>query len=217
MPSFCLPGKLPFPPREGMRGTARRAVLKCNGTLHPRPESPDVKALPCLFLLLFLLPLAPACHADDGFGSVTCNGDVPKALVGRKLSNEADSVVESRHRNLGLKDLGGDEITDALFLSTWSICGSDYMLTLKQGVVRDVLKMPAHPKGNPVFDGDCRKAEAPVPGVFVGTLVDRPGSEWLQAKEAWKLDEKTGKFTAVPVEGLTCARHGIIFPGGEKK
>jgi hypothetical protein len=176
-----------------------------------------MKAIQCLSLLLLLLALAPACRADDGFGSVTCGGDIPKALVGKKLSNEPDAKVEARHKNLALKDLGGDEITDDIFLSTWSICGGDYMLTLGHAVVRDVLKMPAHPKGNPVFDGDCRKGNAPVPGVFVGTLVDQPGSDWLPAKTAWKLDEKTGKFTSVAVDGMMCARHGIIFPDGEKK
>lgn len=176
-----------------------------------------MKSIHGMFLLLLLLALAPACRADDGFGSVTCTGDIPKALVGRKLSNEADSVVEARHRNLALKDLGGDEIGDALFLSTWSICGNEYMLTIGRSVVRDVLKMPPHPKGNPVFDGDCRKAGKPMPGVFVGTLVEQPGKDDLPAKAAWKLDEATGKFTAVAVDGMTCARHGIIFPDGGKK
>ena len=76
-----------------------------------------MKAIQSLFLLLLLLAFAPACRADDGFGGVTCGGDVAKALVGKKLSHEADGAVESRHKNLALKDLGGDEITDDIFLS----------------------------------------------------------------------------------------------------
>ena len=176
-----------------------------------------MKAIQCMFLLLVLLAFAPACWAEDGFGSVTCAGDIPKALVGKKLSNESDGVVESRHKNLALKDLGGDEITDDIFLSTWTICGNDYMLTLKHGVVSDVLKMPAHAGAEKEFDGDCRKGNAPVSGVIVGILVDRPGSDALSAKTAWKLDDKTGKFTSIPADGLTCARHDILFPDGEKK
>ena len=177
-----------------------------------------MKATQCMFLLLFLLAFAPASRAaDDGFGGVTCGGDVAKALVGKKLSNEADSVVENRHKNLALKDLGGDEISDAIFLSTWTICGSDYFLTLKRGVVSDVLKLPAHSGAEKAFDGDCTKGKTPVPGVIVGILVDQPGSDALPAKSAWKLDGETGKFTSIPAEGLTCARHGIIFPDGEKK
>jgi hypothetical protein len=176
-----------------------------------------MKAIQCMFLLLLLLAFAPACRADDGFGGVTCAGDVPKALIGKKLSNESDSTVENRHKNLALKDLGGDEITDAVFLSTWTICGSDYMLTLKRGVVSDVLKLPAHSGTEKAVDGDCTKGKTPVPGVLVGILVDKPGSDALSAKTAWKLDDKTGKFTSIPADGLTCARHDILFPDGEKK
>jgi hypothetical protein len=176
-----------------------------------------MKAIQNLFLLFLLLAFAPACRADDGFGGVTCGGDVAKALVGKKLSNESDSAVENRHRNLALKDLGGDEISDDIFLSVWSICGNDYMLTLGRGVVRDVLKMPAHSATEKEFDGDCTKGKTPMPGVIVGTLIDQPGSDQLPAKTAWKLDDKTGKFTSIPADGLTCSRSGIIFPDGEKK
>lgn len=176
-----------------------------------------MKTIQGIFLLLLLLAFAPACRAEDGFGSVTCGGDVAKALVGKKLSNEVDSVVENRHKNLALKDLGGDEISDDIFLSTWTICGSDHMLTLKHGVVSDVLKLPAHAGAEKVFDGDCMKGKTAVSGIIVGILVDRPGSDALSAKTAWKLDDKTGKFTSIPADGLTCARHDILFPDGEKK
>ena len=176
-----------------------------------------MKATQRMFLLLVLLAFVPACWAEDGFGSVTCGGDIPKELVGKKLSNEPDSAVENRHKNLALKDLGGDEITDDLFLSTWTICGSDYMVTLKRGVVSDVLMMPAHAGAEKEFDGDCKKGNAPVSGVIVGILVDRSGLDALSAKTAWRLDEKTGKFTSIPADGLTCARHDILFPGREEK
>lgn len=166
--------------------------------------------------LPFLLVFAPTClAANDGFGAVTCNGDVAKALVGKKLSDEADAAVENRHKNLALKDLGGDEITDDIFLSTWSICGNDYLLTLRRSVVRDVLKVPAHSGSDKLFDGDCTKGKTPVPGVVVGILVDQHGTDALPAKMAWKLDETSGKFVSIPVDGLTCARHGIMFPNGE--
>ncbi len=176
-----------------------------------------MKAIQRTFLLLVLLALTPACWAEDGFGSVTCEGNIPTALIGKKLSNEPDSAVENRNTNLGLKDLGGDEINDDLFLSTWTICGSEYLLMLKRGVVSDVLNMPAHAGSEKEFDGACTKNNMPVSGVIVGTLVDRPGSDTLSAKTAWKLDEKTGKFTSISVDGLMCARHDILFPDSEKK
>jgi len=132
-----------------------------------------MKAIQSMFLLFVSLALAPVCRADDGFGSITCGGDIAKALVGKKLSNEPDSAVESRHKNLVLKDLGGDEINDDIFLSTWSICGNDYMLTLTRGVVSDVLKIPAHAGTEKEFDGDCTKDKTPVPGIIVGSYLCR--------------------------------------------
>lgn len=176
-----------------------------------------MKAIQSMFLLLLLPAFASRCRADDGFGSIACGDDIPKALVGKKLSNEPDSAVENRHKNLALNNLGGDEITDDLFLSTWTICGNDYMLTLKRGAVSDVLKMPAYAGPEKEFDGDCTKAKTPVPGVIVGILVDQPGLDALPAKTAWKLDDKTGKFTSIPADGLTCARHDILFPDARKK
>jgi hypothetical protein len=35
-------------------------------------------------------------------------------------------VFEGRHKDLGLKDLGGTEISGRLFLGSWLICGSEY-------------------------------------------------------------------------------------------
>jgi hypothetical protein len=48
----------------------------------------------------------------DGFESVRCGSDVRKALLGRKMSNEKIVVLEERHKDLGLKDLGASEISD---------------------------------------------------------------------------------------------------------
>jgi len=65
-----------------------------------------------LFLPLFCM--SSNCDAD-GFDSVRCGSDVRDALLGRKMSNQKVSVLEERHKDLGLKDLGGTEISDRLF------------------------------------------------------------------------------------------------------
>src|SRR5438309_8909115 len=82
------------------------------------------------------------CNAD-GFDSVRCGSDVRKALVGRTMSNERIVVLEERHKDLGLKDLGASEISDRLTVISWRICGDEYVLLEDQDVVRDVLKFPA--------------------------------------------------------------------------
>ena len=102
-------------------------------------------------IFMLVLPLfcgSSICNAD-GFDSIRCGSDVRKALLGSTMTNEKVSVIEERHKDLGLKDLGGTEISDRLFLIPWRICGEEYALLEDQGVVRDVLKFPKHSKDSP--------------------------------------------------------------------
>jgi hypothetical protein len=58
-----------------------------------------------LILVRALFWTSSICHAD-GFNSVRCGSDIREALLGRTMSNEKVSVLEERHKDLGLKDLG---------------------------------------------------------------------------------------------------------------
>jgi hypothetical protein len=108
------------------------------------------------FMLLILLLCGSSICAADGFDPVRCGSDVAKALVGRTMQNEKVAVIEERHRDLGLKDLGGTEISDRLFLISWRICGEEYALLEDKDVVKDVLKFPKHSKDSPQFIGSCQ-------------------------------------------------------------
>ena len=60
---------------------------------------------------MLVLPLfcgSSICDAD-GFDSVRCGFDVRKALLGSTMTNENVSVIEARHKDLGLKDLGAQK------------------------------------------------------------------------------------------------------------
>src|SRR5712672_2269079 len=98
-----------------------------------------------------LLFCGSGMYAADGFSAVRCGSDIPKALVGRTMANERSVVIEERHKDLGLKDLGGSEISERLFLVSWLICGDEYVLLEENNVVRDVLKFPRHSKDSPQF------------------------------------------------------------------
>lgn len=153
------------------------------------------------------------CDAD-GFDSVRCGSDVRKALLGRKMSNEKVSVLEERHKELGLKDLGGDEVSDRLFLISWRICGAEYVLLEDRDVVRDVLKFPEHSKDSPQFVGSCQLNGHDVSGSAIGVLKNEDGVEMLPAVVAWRIDEKGMKFVKLQTEGLRCSRNGIITADG---
>jgi hypothetical protein len=169
--------------------------------------------VPLSILVLALFWGTTNCGAD-GFDSVRCGSDVRKALLGRTMPNEKVVVIEERHKELGLKDLGGTEISDRLFLISWRICGDEYVLLEDQGVVRDVLKFPKHSKDSPQFIGSCQSNGHDVPGTAIGVLKNENEGEILPAAIAWKIDEKQTKFLELRTEGLRCSRDGIITADG---
>jgi hypothetical protein len=96
------------------------------------------RSLAMFMLVVPLLCSSTVCDAD-GFDSVRCGSDVRKALIGRKMSNETIVVLEERHKNLELKDLGASEISDRLNVISWRICGEEYVLLEDKDTVRDVV------------------------------------------------------------------------------
>jgi hypothetical protein len=171
------------------------------------------RIVPIFMLVLALFCTSTICNAD-GFDSVRCGSDVRKALLGRTMTNEKVVVIEERHKDLGLKDLGGTEISDRLFLISWRICGDEYALLEDQGVVRDVLKFPKHSKDSPQFIGSCQLNGHDVPSTAIGVLKNENDAESLPAVIAWKIDEKQTKFVELQTEGLRCSREGIITADG---
>jgi hypothetical protein len=160
-------------------------------------------------------PLSPNVSASDLFSKIQCGTDIPKALIGGLMSNERDVSVEARHKALGLKDLGGSELTGDLFLSSWLICGNEYMLILdKRSIVRDVLQFPEHSKASPEFTGSCRVNGKELPEDIVAVLTNQAGAENLSAKFAWKIDLRKAKFVKLATDGMQCPRTGIITADG---
>src|SRR5438874_3412833 len=174
-------------------------------------KTKGIVAISMLVLLLFCT--SNICYAD-GFDSVRCGSDVRKALLGRKMSNERLVAIEERHRDLGLKDLGGTEISDRLFLISWLICGEEYVLLEEKDVVRDVLKFPKHSKDSPQFIGSCQLSGHDLPGTTIGVLKNEHGVQFLPATIAWKIDEKQVKLVKLQTEGLRCSRDGISTADG---
>jgi hypothetical protein len=181
-----------------------------------------MKVLRSLLLGFFVLSmlagncqLSPNVSAADLFTKIRCGTDIPKALIGGFMTNERDVSIEARHKDLGLKDLGGSELTGDLFLSSWFICGNEYLLIMdKRSIVRDVLQFPQHSKASPEFSGLCRVNGKELPEEIVAVLNNQAGAEDLSAKFAWKIDPKKAKFVKLATEGMQCPRSGIITADG---
>lgn len=159
--------------------------------------------------------LSPNVSASDLFSRIQCGSDIPKALIGGFMSKERVVSIEARHKALGLKDLGGSELSGDLFLSSWLICGNEYLLILdKKSIVRDVLPFPQHSRVSPEFIGSCRVNGKELPGEIVAVLNNQAGAENLPAKFAWKIDPRKAKFVKIATEGMQCPRSGIITADG---
>ncbi len=165
-------------------------------------------------LAAILLASGPAAIADE-FQNVKCGGDIPKAMIGQRSTNERVVVSEKKYKALGLKDLGADEISDGLSSINWLICGGEYVeLVGRRGRVSDVLPFPAHSKQSPAFSGVCQLNGKELPDVIIGVLDRTRDAENLPALNAWKIDQKAGKFVKIPTEGLLCAKSGIYTVDG---
>jgi hypothetical protein len=170
----------------------------------------------CVFFLITSLLATNALGGSDGFSGIKCGSDIPKALIGKRMSNETVVVLEKRHADLGLKDLGADEISNRLNCVSWSICGSEYMTLEDESIVRDVLKVPPHSKTSPLFLGTCEMNGKEGKDIVVAILDNEKETDAsaLPAKVAWKIDQKNMKFVSVPIEGLRCPRTGVITSDG---
>jgi hypothetical protein len=177
-------------------------------------EVTAMKNFTTILSLVLLLICSGASLAQDAFSNIQCGSDIAKALTGRPMRNEKVATLENRHKDLGLKDLGGDEISDGLFSASWKICGGEYMLIETRSVVRDALKIPEHSKQSPEFIGQCQVKGAKIAGTIIAILNNEEGKDNLSAKAAWKIDTKTAKFVKMPTEGLLCPRDGIITADG---
>jgi len=176
-------------------------------------------------VLLVLIAVCGNGWALDEFAGIKCGADIPKSLIGKRDSNEPVALIESRHKDLGLKNLGGTEISDQLFLASWRICGSEYELlvnTLK-GIIRDVLAFPPHSATSPMFIGTCQADGKAVSGTVVAVLNNsarsnardpRQAKTLLKATAAWTIDQTQGKFSKQPTENLACPLGGIVTEDG---
>jgi hypothetical protein len=172
-----------------------------------------MKKIACMLASIYFA-CGQAAIADE-FQKVQCGSDIPKALIGRRSSNERIVVLENRNRKLGLKHLGADETSDQLSSINWLICGAEFVvLEDRQGRVRDVLPFPSHSRRSPAFSGICRVDGRDLPDVMIGVLNGEGATDFLPVQSAWKIDQKNAKFVKASSEGLRCPRNAIYSVDG---
>jgi len=176
-------------------------------------------------ILLVLVMVSGRAWTLDQFQGTKCGADVAKSLIGKHDSRERVVVLEQRHRDLDLKDLGGLEISDHLYLVSWQICGSEYelLVSTKTGLIRDVLPFPPHSPTSPQFIGTCQADGKEIPEAIVAVLNNSGrynardlnlAKTMLKATTAWKIEETKEKFAKQSIENLECPLGGIVTLDG---
>src|SRR5882724_3410905 len=83
-----------------------------------------------IFALVSVLPLK--VHALQNFDRVQCGIDIPKVLIGRRMTNEGwhEKQYEAA---IGLENLGGSiaSADETLGINSWMICGKEYLVLEK--------------------------------------------------------------------------------------
>jgi hypothetical protein len=161
----------------------------------------------------------------DEFSGLKCRSDIPKALIGKRFVNQRVVVIEEAHKDLGLEDLGGTEISDRLFLISWRICGMEYQLLedVKSNIIRDVLPFPSHSKTSPEAIGLCQTDGRRIPETIIAVLDNSAGhvarnglnaKTLLNATSAWEIDETHQRFQSLTSTQVACPLDAIVTLDG---
>lgn len=147
--------------------------------------------------------------AAEGFAGITCGMDIAKALQGRHMPDGPVEATAASRKDLGLKDLGGDELDWGAEI-WWRICGATYVVIADhRSIIRDALKVPAEPGISLAFEGSCKGG--PPNHEVIAVVEDKPGAAELRAKAAWQIDDTKQRFVALPAGGMLCPRgDGIV-------
>ena len=202
---------------EDKRNNRNSVRLPAKGAVHA--------AFPVLILLLVL---GPSAEAQDAFAKVRCgssNPNVGRTFIGMNVPSGPVEDIERKHRDIGLKDQGTEEISSTLNLESWIICGSEYDLLVDQrNVIRDAVQVPQHYRRMPLSFGACqRKGHSES---LVLAILDNPSPPaanehysatdkvLLHATAAWHIDEAKAKIVQVDLKDLSCPRSNIITVDG---
>ena len=153
--------------------------------------------------LALIVASGTANSAPKSFDGLTCKTDVEQALVGRAMPNERVQALESRYKSLELKDLGGYEVSDTLFLIFWRICGDEYGLLQRDGRVTAALKTGKHVEGKEALI--CHPSDPAKGDVYIAAAGATRTKTGIVAERAWRIDPESARFEPAMDPKLECA------------
>ena len=159
--------------------------------------------------LVMLLAVAgtPGLAGEGSFDGITCQTDIAKAMLGRRMITERVVVIEAKYSSLRLKYLGGFGMPpeDPYFLGTWVICDTEYLILENPSrIVQDVLKSPLPYASARSTFADCTSEKGqrwPMVIIFQPISAGKPP---LLVQEIWVIDKSKIKFRSVSDGNFSC-------------
>ena len=157
-------------------------------------HDPRMRLVNTTLLTILLAVIGAQCLAQErSFDGITCQTNIPKALVGRHMPNAK------------VADIGGFGLPeDPYFLGTWLICGTEYLVLEKQSIVRDVLQSPLPFERAQSVLADCTAEKGRRWTTAVIFLPESRGQPPWSVEELWVIDEANLKFRRVHDGRVSC-------------
>ena len=111
--------------------------------------------------------------------------DIAKALIGQRVSNERIVVLEARHKDLQLKDLGATDGSGGVTTISWSICGRVFVLLEQDSdpaTVYDAIEAQTPSADDLLLAGSCKLNGKEMNDSVTAVLNWPPGSNPLKLR-----------------------------------
>jgi hypothetical protein len=155
---------------------------------------------------LLLISMHAACAATS-FDEINCKSNVASALIGRQMADERIVAIEARYKDISLKNLGAfgmESEGDPWTLVSWSICGREYLVLERHGIVRDALASPLKSGGPQSQVASCTVDGSSLSGTVV-VFLDADDKKWPKpVKYAWLIDNTAIRFGRIKGNEIIC-------------
>jgi hypothetical protein len=144
--------------------------------------------------------------AETSFDGIKCDSQIESVLIGRAMKNGKVAAIEKKYQALNLKLLWSDGMEadgDPWTLTSWMICGKEYLSLNRKNVVKDVLISPPNLPRHKFAMGMCKNQGKTIPTAVLFVPAedkDRP----KQFDRIWTVDDGKLKFRETTGKNISC-------------
>ncbi len=143
--------------------------------------------------------------AASGFDGIHCETKIEAVLLGRTIPNDRVVAIEKKYKNIHLQLRWSDGIEpegDPWTLSSWLICGREYLTLSRKNLTKDVLAAPQNLANHQFELGRCQQQGKAIPGTAVFFVATKQQAK--QPDRIWTIDDNKFAFREINSGGISC-------------